>query len=84
MKQNDFHRPEQIELNGHAGTYTVNRHGIVTVSCEFGSKSAHNGSTDARTLAIFLLGELLSGRADHGTTPRALKDALPHHQKPAE
>jgi hypothetical protein len=50
-------RPEpiQIELRGkvHVGTYTVASDSTVTVSCAYGSKSAHNGSIGPQHYAKF-------------------------------
>jgi hypothetical protein len=60
-KQSTRPEPVQIELNGklHTGTYTVAPDGTVTVSCAFGSKSAHNGSIGHQHYAKFLLAELI-------------------------
>lgn len=60
-KQSTRPEPVQIELNGKlfTGRYTVAPDGTVTVSCAYGSKSAHNGSIAPQHYAVFLLGELI-------------------------
>jgi hypothetical protein len=57
--------PVEIKINGtlFSGTYTVDRDGIVTVRCTFGSKSAHNGSISPQHFAKHLLGELIPASA---------------------